>query len=459
MPAAPHVYAAAAAAADGRDLDQPSPGFDAISDALEAIAAGHPVVVLDDEDRENEGDLILAADRCTEAAMAFVVRHTSGVVCVGMEGGDLDRLRIPLMVSSSENEEAMSTAFTVTVDLRHGTSTGISAADRAATMRALADPQAAPEDFKRPGHIFPLRYHPVRAWGRAWASLGRIRQRLQPRGRSSASGRPGSAPPPHPAHTSKPYRALPAPPHCARPRPQGGVLRRPGHTEASVDLARMAGCRPAGVLCEIVAEDGSMARTPQLLAFARTHGLRVITIADLIRYRLRHDRLVQRASTAPLHTRHGLFTAHAYRSLLDGAEHLALVAGPGHRHQGGGGSGEGVLARVHCESLLGDAFGAPRCDGGAPLDDALAAMATAGEGVLVYLRGQQGRGLGLVGELEAAAAAAAGPGAEQGPATFPVSVSLLSPHPRAVPWPPCCLCLRPTHPPCPPSCSVLGGHA
>eukprot|EP00887_Chlorella_sp_A99_P002081 scaffold21.g2081.t1 len=330
---------------DDRDLDEPAAGFDAIPDALAAIAAGEAVVVLDDEDRENEGDLILAADRVSAGAMAFVVNHTSGVVCVGMEGADLDRLRIPLMVSSAENEEAMCTAFTVTVDLREGTSTGISAADRAATLLALADPAARPEDFKRPGHIFPLRYRQARR--------GAI----------------------------------------------GGVLRRPGHTEASVDLARLAGCRPAGVLCEIVNPDGSMARTPQLLAFAREHGLRVITIADLIRYRLKHDRLVEATVVAELPTRYGPFTARAYRSLLDGTEHLALVAG----HVRGS---EGVLARVHSESMLGDVFGSQRCDSGPQLDAALAAMAATGAGVLVYLRGQQGRGLGLAEELEAYAASA-----------------------------------------------------
>lgn len=334
-------YAPREAAAGGRSLDLPAPGFDSIPDALAAMAAGEAVVVLDDEDRENEGDLICAADRVTPETMAFIVRHTSGVVCVGMEGGDLDRLRIPLMVSSAENEEAMYTAFTVTVDLRHGTSTGISAADRAATLRALADPAAQPQDFKRPGHIFPLR---------------------------------------------------------AR---EGGVLRRPGHTEASVDLCRLAGCRPAGVLCEIVNDDGSMARTPELLAFAQQHGLKVITIADLVRYRLKHDRLVEATAVATQQTRWGPFTLHSYRSLLDGSEHLAAV-------HGSLGQGEGVLARVHSESMLGDVFGCQRCDSGSQLDGAMERIAAAGAGVLVYLRGQQGRGLGLAQELGAYAAAEAG---------------------------------------------------
>eukprot|EP00884_Botryococcus_braunii_P002299 jgi/Botrbrau1/1206/Bobra.0163s0014.1 len=205
---------------------EPSPsGFHSIEAALLDIAAGRFVVVLDDEDRENEGDLIIAADKVTPEAMHFMVEHTSGVVCVGMEGRDLDRLALPLMVPSRENEEAMSTAFTITVDAREGTSTGISAEDRSRTIRLLADPTSLPGDFKRPGHIFPLRYR------------------------------------------------------------EGGVVRRPGHTEASVDLARLAGCYPAGALCEIVnREDGSMARTPQLLEFAREHNLKAITIADLIKY-------------------------------------------------------------------------------------------------------------------------------------------------------------------------------
>ncbi|EFN54915.1 hypothetical protein CHLNCDRAFT_24136 [Chlorella variabilis] len=322
------------------DLAEPTPGFDSIHAALGAVAAGELVVVLDDEDRENEGDLIAAADKITPAAMAFIVNHTSGVVCVGMEGADLDRLRIPLMVSSTENEEAMCTAFTVTVDLRHGTSTGISAADRAATLRALADPDVRPEDFKRPGHIFPLR---ARA---------------------------------------------------------GGVLRRPGHTEASVDLCRLAKCQPAGVLCEIVNPDGTMARTPQLLQFAKTHGLKCITIADLVRYRLKYDPLVECTAVAPLPTRYGEFTAHAYRSLLDGTEHIALVMGRV-RHA------DSVLTRVHSESMLSDLFGAARCDSGSQLDAALAGIGARGSGVLVYLRGQQGRGLPLAEELQAHATAEA----------------------------------------------------
>ena len=294
--------------------------------------------MLDDEDRENEGDLILAADHATPEAMAFVVNHTSGVVCVGMEGSDLDRLRIPLMVPPNDNEEAMSTAFTVTVDLREGTTTGISASDRTATIKALACPSSRPEDFKRPGHIFPLRYR------------------------------------------------------------QGGVLRRPGHTEASVDLARLAGCRPAGVLCEVVCRDGEMARTPELRAFAAEHGLCCITIADLVRYRLKNDKIVQRTASGEIPTRYGRFMAHAYRSLLDGTEHIALVVPD---LEGNINSNNAYLARIHSESMLGDVFGSQRCNSGAQLDAALCSIVAEGRGVLVYLRGQQGRGMGLTDELQA----------------------------------------------------------
>lgn len=336
---------------DDRPLDAPTPGFDSISDALEAIAAGELVVVLDDEDRENEGDLIAAADRITPEKMAFLVAHSSGVVCVGMEGSDLDRLQIPLMIPPASNEDTMGTAFTVTVDLRDKTTTGISAADRVETIRALADLSSVPHDFKRPGHIFPLRYRP------------------------------------------------------------GGVIKRPGHTEASVDLSRLAGCHPAGVLCEVVSADGSMARTPELQAFAKQYGLKCITIADLIRYRLKHDTLVEHTAEATFPTRYGTFTAHSYRSLLDGTEHLALIAGRTPK------KGEPILTRIHSESTLGDVFGSIRCDTGPQLDAALMTMAEEGAGVLVYLRGQQGRGLGLAEELEsyarfdaAAAAAVAGDG-------------------------------------------------
>lgn len=308
------------------DLDTPLPGFSSIKDALSELTAGNFLVVLDDENRENEGDLIIAADNVTAADMAFMVEHTSGVICIGMEGADLDRLRLPLMVGSVENEESMYTAFTVTVDLREGISTGISAADRAATLRKLADPKAVAGEFRRPGHIFPLR---------------------------------------------------------ARP---GGVLARPGHTEASVDLGRLAGRFPAGALCEIVSKvDGSMARTPELLEFAKEHGLCCITIADLMRYRLRHEKLIEEAlQPAPvITTRHGPVAAHVFRSTLDGAEHLALAVGDVKGRQG-------VLVQVQHESPIADVLGcAPLgLSSSAPsVDEALGRMVDSGRGgILVLLR-------------------------------------------------------------------------
>jgi 3,4-dihydroxy 2-butanone 4-phosphate synthase/GTP cyclohydrolase II len=334
-------------------LEEPSPGFDSIASALEDMAAGKFVVVLDDEDRENEGDLIIAGDKITTESMAYMVEYTSGVICVAMPGADLDRLRLPLMVDSRENNESMYTAFTVTVDLKDGTTTGISAADRAATIRAMADPAASPDDFRRPGHIFPLRYR------------------------------------------------------------NGGVIVRPGHTEAAVDLSRLAGCAPAGVLCEIVDKsDGSMQRTPQLRAFAAEHGLRIITIADLIRYRLRHEQLLKAAASAPLATRYGDFTAHVFRSALDGREHVALVAG-GPAALAAAASGGGAIAAVHAQSSLVDVFGSLHCGRESFLDSSLDAIAAEGAGVLLYINthsdaaagseGGSGSGSGssMAAELEA----------------------------------------------------------
>ena len=300
--------------------------------AIAAIANGEFVVVLDREDRENEGDLIMAAELVTPEAIAFMVRHTSGLVCVGMTGERLDELDIPLMVHGGT--EAQGTAFTVSVDVQAGTTTGISAADRAATVRALVDPAAAPGDFARPGHVFPLR---------------------------------------------------------ARP---GGVLRRPGHTEAAVDLATLAGLSPAGVLCELVRPDGEMARGPDLAAFAAEHGLAVITVDELIAYRRRRERLVLRRSSATLPTPYGPFTVHAYESMIDGVEHLALV-------KGDVSGAEPVLVRVHSECLTGDVFGSCRCDCGPQLELALANVAEAGRGVVVYLMGHEGRGIGLAAKIEA----------------------------------------------------------
>ena len=306
--------------------------FSHIEAAIDAVRRGEIVVVVDDEDRENEGDLIMAAERITPETMGFMVRHTSGVICMPMMGERLDALNIPLMVV--DNTEAQRTAFTVSVDAAEGVSTGISAADRAHTVRTLINPLARPADLVRPGHIFPLRYR------------------------------------------------------------EGGVLKRAGHTEAGVDLARLAGLEPAGVLAEVVNDDGTMARMPQLEVFAEEHGLHLITIADLIRYRRHAEKLVKRVSEARIPTQHGEFTAYVFESLLDGAEHIAFTMGDvsGARD---------VLVRVHSECLTGDIFGSMRCDCGPQLDGALARIAAEGTGVLVYLRGHEGRGIGLGHKLRA----------------------------------------------------------
>jgi 3,4-dihydroxy 2-butanone 4-phosphate synthase/GTP cyclohydrolase II len=311
------------------------PMFDSIDDAIAAISRGEIVVVADDEDRENEGDLIMAADLADEASVAFFVRHTSGVICVGMTGERCDELQLPLMVPASGNTEAQSTAFTVTVDAAAGTSTGISAADRANTLRALADPEAGPAAFNRPGHIFPLR---------------------------------------------------------ARP---GGVLARAGHTEAAVDLARLAGREPAGALCEVVLDSGRMARLPDLRAFADRHGLLLVSIADLIRHRRRREKLVTRASAARVPTRWGEFRCYAFESHVDGSEtHLALVKGDVIGRPD-------VLVRVHSECITGDVFGSVRCDCGAQLDESMRRIENEGAGVIVYLRGHEGRGIGITHKLRA----------------------------------------------------------
>jgi 3,4-dihydroxy 2-butanone 4-phosphate synthase/GTP cyclohydrolase II len=309
----------------------PSP-FATIDEAVEAFAAGEPVVVADDADRENEGDLIMAADAATPARIAFFVRHTSGVICMPMLGERLDELQLPLMVP--DNTEVHRTAFTVSVDVRAGTTTGISAADRAATIAALIDPATTPGDLARPGHIFPLRYR------------------------------------------------------------DGGVLRRGGHTEAAVDLARLAGRYTAGVLAEVVNDDGTMARLPELVEFATTHNLKLICIADLIAHRRQHEKLVRRVAQATIPTRWGEFHGYAYASELDDAEHLAMVKGTVS-------GADDVLVRVHSECLTGDAFGSLRCDCGPQLEQALERIAAEGRGVVVYLRGQEGRGIGLAHKLAA----------------------------------------------------------
>ena len=306
--------------------------FTKIENAIAAIERGEFVIVVDDADRENEGDLIMAAERVTPEAMAFMIRHTSGVICLPLEGDRCDALQLPLMVAN--NTEAQRTAFTVSVDARTGTSTGISAADRATTVHALIDPGTRPEDLARPGHIFPLRYR------------------------------------------------------------EGGVLKRAGHTEAAVDLARLSGGYPSGVLAEVTNDDGTMARLPELERFAAEHDLQVISIADLIRFRRHREKLVRRVSEARIPTRHGDFTAYVFESLLDGVEHLAFVRGEISGN-------EDVLVRVHSECLTGDVFGSLRCDCGVQLDNALERVAIEGKGVVVNLRGHEGRGIGLGHKLRA----------------------------------------------------------
>jgi 3,4-dihydroxy 2-butanone 4-phosphate synthase/GTP cyclohydrolase II len=306
--------------------------LDDIPRAIADIAAGKAVVVVDDEDRENEGDLVVAASKITPELMAFMIRHTSGVVCVPMEAPELDRLKLPPM--TYVNEDRKHTAYSVSVDARDGITTGISAADRARTVRVLVDSATEPFELTRPGHVFPL-------------------------------------------------RAV-----------EGGVLFLPGHTEASVDLARLAGLNAAGVIAEIVNDDGSMARLPDLRRFADEHGLALVSIADLIEHRRRTETLVVRVAEARLPTRHGEFRAVGYRSTVDSAEHLALVRGDVD-------DASGVLVRVHSECLTGDVLGSLRCDCGPQLDAALQTVADEGRGVVVYLRGHEGRGIGLLHKVAA----------------------------------------------------------
>ena len=303
-----------------------------IREAIDAIAAGKFVVVVDDEDRENEGDLIIAAESVTAEDMAFMVKYTSGVVCCAITNERADALHLPLMVAN--NTEAMGTAFTISVDVAEGTTTGISASDRSLTCKALANGHIAASGFARPGHVFPLR---ARA---------------------------------------------------------GGVLKRAGHTEAAVDLATMAGLAPAGVLCEIVSDDGTMARLPELIQFAQTHGIPIISIADMIRYRNRHERLVERFSSARIPTIYGEFSAHIYRSSLDDVEHLAFVFGDLNEN-------EIPLVRVHSECLTGDVLGSLRCDCGSQLDLAMKLVAENKSGAIIYLRGHEGRGIGLGHKMRA----------------------------------------------------------
>ncbi|MFB0631844.1 bifunctional 3,4-dihydroxy-2-butanone-4-phosphate synthase/GTP cyclohydrolase II [Streptomyces sp. AB3(2024)] len=308
--------------------------LDPVEQAIRDIAAGRPVVVVDDEDRENEGDLVIAAEKATPEIIAFMMSECRGLICAPMEGPELDRLELPQMVR--HNTESMQTAFTVSVDASgaHGVTTGISAADRATTLRLLANGTSEAGDFVRPGHIFPLRAKP------------------------------------------------------------GGVLVRNGHTEAAVDLARLAGLRPAGAIVEIAGEDGVMLRLPELIPFARKHGLTIISIEDLIAYRRSAEPTVRREAEVSLPTAAGEFTAYGFRSTVDGVEHVALV-------HGAVGDGEDVLVRMHSECLTGDIFQSQRCDCGPQLQAAMARIQAEGRGVVVYLRGHEGRGIGLLSKLRA----------------------------------------------------------
>ncbi|MBM2831108.1 MAG: 3,4-dihydroxy-2-butanone 4-phosphate synthase [Dehalococcoidia bacterium] len=302
-----------------------------IPEATEKIKAGEFIILVDDEDRENEGDLAIAAEKVTPEAINFMARYARGLICMPVSGQRLDELHVPLMVQ--DNTSRHGTAFTISVESKHKTTTGISAHDRAATVKAIIDPNTRPEDLARPGHMFPLR---------------------------------------------------------AR---EGGVLARAGHTEAIVDLAGMAGLYPSGVICEVMNEDGTMARLPQLEVMAKEHKLPIVSIADLIAYRRRHEKLVQRVAEAKLPTRYGDFTAIAYRSVVDPDEHVALVKGD-LRENGA------VLVRVHSECLTGDVFGSMRCDCGEQINLAMEAIAREGRGVFLYMR-QEGRGIGIHNKIRA----------------------------------------------------------
>ena len=312
--------------------------LDEVARAVKDIADGRPVIVVDDADRENEGDIVFAASKATPELLAFTIRYGRGLICVPMLGPDLDRLNVPQM--TSQNQEHHGTAFTISVDARHDITTGISAADRAKTIQLLASPTSGPADLVRPGHVFPLRYA------------------------------------------------------------DGGVLRRRGHTEAAVDLAVLAGLPPVGVVCEVIGDDGTMMRLPALREFADEHGLALISIEQLIEHRRRTERLVTRVAETVIPNAYGDWRAYGYRSDIDGTEHLALVLGDLDA-EGDAGEGEDVLVRVHSECLTGDVFGSQRCDCGAQLDASMAKIAERGRGVVLYLRGHEGRGIGLVSKLAA----------------------------------------------------------
>jgi 3,4-dihydroxy 2-butanone 4-phosphate synthase/GTP cyclohydrolase II len=306
--------------------------FDPIPEAVAAVREGKAVVVVDDEDRENEGDLVFAASKATPALVGFMIRHTSGVICVSMRGEDLDRLSLPPM--TVVNEDRKGTAYAVSVDARDGITTGISAKDRARTIRTLVDSATEPWEITRPGHVFPL-------------------------------------------------RAVP-----------GGVLQRAGHTEASLDLAELAGLTPGGVICELVNDDGSMMRAPECRDFADEHGLLMVSIADLIAHIRRTRKQVERVADTVLPTDVATFHAIGYRSLIDPTEHLALVLGDI-------GDGEDILVRVHSECLTGDVFGSLRCDCGPQLHAAMQAVEREGRGIILYVKGHEGRGIGLLSKLQA----------------------------------------------------------
>jgi len=308
------------------------PQFDSVEEVVRDIRAGKMVIVTDDADRENEGDLVMAAEKATAAAVNFMATHGRGLICAPITEARATALGLERM--ARENREAHKTDFTVAVDAAHGISTGISAADRARTIGVLANPKARPGDLVQPGHIFPLRAK------------------------------------------------------------DGGVLRRAGHTEASVDLARLAGLQPAAVICEIMNEDGTMARLPELLAFKEKHGLKICSISDLIAYRRRSERLIEREQVVKMPTEFGEFELHLYRSLVDGAHHLALVKGRISKSRA-------TLVRVHSECLTGDVFGSLRCDCGSQLHRALRQIDAAGEGVVLYMRQHEGRGIGLPAKIHA----------------------------------------------------------
>jgi 3,4-dihydroxy 2-butanone 4-phosphate synthase/GTP cyclohydrolase II len=307
--------------------------FSPIPEAVADIREGRMVVVVDDEDRENEGDLTIAAQHATPDVINFMATHGRGLVCLPMTGDRLDELRVPLMVQDDENSARFGTAFCVPIEAKQGTTTGISAADRARTVLAAIDPRTKPGDLARPGHMFPLRAQ------------------------------------------------------------EGGVLVRAGQTEAAVDLSRLAGLYPAGVICEIMDDDGTMARVPRLERFCRQHGLRMITIKDLISYRMRTERLVRKVAEASLPTEYGAFRIHVFESLIDKQHHVALVMGEPTAE-------EPAIVRVHSQCLTGDIFASTRCDCGAQLDKALSTIGQSGQGVLLYLR-QEGRGIGLVHKIMA----------------------------------------------------------